>query len=359
MKRLPFTLLFLATAALVACDVPGRKTTVLSTSGTSGDCKWRLVDTAGNCTLVISGSGATGLIPLNHPRARSVIIGDSITTISGYAFRGWPHLRSVVIGHSVTVIEKHAFEGCARLRSVVFGRSVTIIDENAFARCYSLDPVTLPPSLIKLWGAFRYCSSLTSVEIPPSVTSLSGSFTYCSSLTSVRIPASVTGIRDVPFEGCSRLRAIHVDDDNPAYSSVEGVVFSKDKTRLVVYPAGRAGAYEIPSTVTRVGYGAFRGCRLTSVTAPRSVTVIGAWAFGYCRRLKSVTLGDSVRDIGDWAFSGCDDLRSITVYSTRPPGTSFYAGDSRSKITLRVPASAVEAYKRDDAWRGFKKITSI
>ena len=81
--------------------------------------------------------------------------------------------------------------------------------------------------------------------------------------------------------------------------SESGIVFNKDKTSLIVYPAGKKGAYTIPGSVTEIVMGAFAYCtELTSITIPDSVTSIYSMAFESCTGLTEVTIPDSVTWIG-------------------------------------------------------------
>lgn len=118
--------------------------------------------------------------------------------------------------------------------------------------------------------AFAECSEITSVTIPDGVTNIgSGALKYCTALTSVTIPDSVTSIGKMAFADCTALTSIEVASDNEYYSVLDGVLFNKDTTELVCFPAGRAGAsYTIPDSVTSIGEAAFSIC-----TAPTKLTV--------------------------------------------------------------------------------------
>jgi hypothetical protein len=105
-----------------------------------------------------------------------------------------------------------------------------------------------------------------------------------------------------------------VDEINPAYSSAGGVLFNKTRSALVAYPAGKAGPYVIPDSVSSIGNGAFYGCTsLTGVTIPGSVISIGFSAFRFCGGLTHLTIPNSVTSIGSEAFVGCTSLTSVII----------------------------------------------
>ena len=164
-----------------------------------------------------------------------------------------------------------------------------------------------------------------SVTIPSSVTYNSNiysvssigftAFSGCNELTEVTIPSSVTYIGEFVFYDCRNLTEILVSSSNEKFSSENGVLFDKDKTILIIYPARKNdNSFTIPNSVTSIGDYAFTNCSsLTSVIIPNSVTSIGNSAFWHCNELTSVTIPNSVTSIGDYAFTGCIGLISVII----------------------------------------------
>ncbi|MBR3446424.1 MAG: leucine-rich repeat protein, partial [Oscillospiraceae bacterium] len=305
---------------------------------------------------------------------REVVIEQGITEIGGCSFLSCPELLSVSIPDGVTIIGNGAFVGCKKLTAltipasvttlqrsfayetgiqsitvdpenpvycsadgVVFSKdmttlvcvpdgyaaaeytipnSVTEIGIDAFYSCLRLNTVIIPDSVKKIGdSAFQECKSLNTVSIPDSVTSIGEyAFSGCDALTGITIPASVTSLAN-SFDNYTPLRSITVDPENPVYCSVDGVVFSKDMTKLVRVPeAYRVSEFTIPGSVTEIGDKAFFSSNnLTAVNIPEGVEIIGKFAFCFCMGLVSVDIPESVTVIRDHAFNKCDALQHVTM----------------------------------------------
>jgi hypothetical protein len=246
------------------------------------------------------------------------------------------------IPSSVTSIGNSAFEGCIGLTSVTIPSSVTSIDAGAFGR-----------------------SGLTSITIPSSVTSIGRSAFYgCSGLTTITIPSSVTFIGNYPFIGCTNLSDIVVDASNTFYSSLDGVLFDKNKSTIIEYPMKNGSSYSIPSSVTSIGDYAFSGCTgLTTITIPSSVTSIGDDALSGCNGLSTITIPSSVTSIGRSAFGNCSGLQNIKVFGITPvdlsSSSSVFSGFNLETCILFVPTGSKNAYASASQWSGFLNIVEI
>ena len=208
------------------------------------------------------------------------------------------------------------FENCDNLTNIIISNSVTDIGETAFRNCKKLTDIKLSNSLTSIpKDMFVQCYALTNVTIPNSVTSIGEqAFEYCNSLASIIIPKGVESIGSRAFTGCSSLKEINADLNNQNYSSIDGILFSKDNTTLVRCPEGKKNSYEIPDGVTNIGEQAFYNCtNLTSIEIPNSVTSIGEQAFHNCTGLTSMSITNGVTQIGGNSFAYCENLVSIGI----------------------------------------------
>ena len=249
----------------------------------------------------------------------------TVTSIGNYALNS-SRLTDVTIPDSVTSIGDYAFYSCG-LNSIIIPNSVTDIGQGAFFSCNNLTNVTIPDSVISIGqSAFAYCSRLVSISIPDSV-------------ISIGLRAGVFAGSNV-FYGCSSLSSINIDNGNIYYKSVLGVLYDKNQTSIITYPAGKLeNTFIIPGSVTSIGSSAFVGCsNLTSITIPNSVISIRSSAFGGCSSLTSITLPDSVISVSGSVFSGCSKLFDINVDN----GNAYY--ESELGVLYDIGQSTIVRY---------------
>ena len=221
----------------------------------------------------------------------SVIDGYPVTLIGDDVFRGCKNLISITIPEGVTSIGSRAFEHCDRLTEVTLPDSLTSIGVMAFWHCENLISITIPDGVTSIGSsAFEHCDRLTEITLPDSLTSIGWiAFSYCSSLTSINIPKRAFLDGNPPsetFAACYNLAEFRVDPDNPFYTSVSGVIYSKDGKKLFLYPNGKGSEFTVPDGVTSIAEFAFaESVDIKKLIIPNSVTEIGIDAFQFCTRL--------------------------------------------------------------------------
>ena len=171
-------------------------------------------------------------------------------------------------------------------------------------------------------------------------------FKFCETLTKVRIPKTVVDIVHYarwedcknPFNGCTGLERIEVDEDNPSMCSVNGVLYNKDRSRLYSYPAGaKDKAYTIPDGVTWLGMDAFAyNPYIESVEMPNSVSRICSGLFTECEKLKSVRISENISLIPAYTFDKCISLHFLDIpKSVRSFAESVFRNSPLDTIVIR------------------------
>ena len=212
MKRLMVAL----TAALVAVGAWAETETV-------DGIEWHYTVSDGKAELQAIPKDTTGAITIP-----ATLGGYPVTSIGEGAFWECDGLVSVMIPDSVTSIGWGAFHGCSGLTSVTIPGNVKEIGEEAFWDCHALVSVTLDEG-VEVLGEDAFCD--------------------CWNLSDVYIPSTVREM----WPGCfafSKIDAITVAEGNPYFKSIDGVVYSKDGSRLVMFPSGRTGEWTVPEHVT-------------------------------------------------------------------------------------------------------------
>ncbi len=348
-------------------------------------------------------------------KLNSVEIPGAIKTIGDYAFLACHKLETIKIPDSVTKIGESCFNGCSSLKSIDLPESIKTIGDFAFDYCYSLNSIILPASLMNIGkGVFEYCAALTSigvdsdseyftsidgilynksvtrllacpspkttVTIPETVEEITDyAFNSCGALMSITIPESVctigehafywAGINDVTipksvvsigvsaFGSCSNMNNIYVDSANESFSSLDGILYDKELTRLLQCPSPKTKA-EIPETVEIIDESAFAQCwNLKTIDIPESVKIIGENAFFNCNALESISIPKSINEIGEAAFMYCSNLTDFIIKRETPLDCGYIiASETMWEATLYVPIGSKAAYEAAEPWKFFSNI---
>lgn len=251
---------------------------------------------------------------------------------------------NVIISKGITEIGKASFNGANKITGVEIPDSVTLISDYAFQYCKSLTKIEIPGTVKKIgnwWGnvngqIFNGCSNLKEVILEEGIEEISGSaFDSCSKVKEWKLPKSLKRIGPCAFRNISveefnipenvesiaatfisssNLSRINVDSNNKYFTSVDGILFDKDSTRLIKYPENRDGnSYEVPNTVKTIDANAFISCKnLQTIVIADSVEKIGDSAFDGSK-LKTINLGGGITNISNKPFYGAWNLTNINV----------------------------------------------
>ena len=240
-----------------------------------------------------------------------ISIPEGITIITDLAFCDCISLKSVTLPKTITEIGGSAFSGCRNLECINIPDGVTCIADGAFSGCSSLASISVSEDAVPL------SENDANIEIPSNVAYLGeGAFFGCSTFANtITIPEATTSIGNYVLSNCSNLTSIIVSEENTNYVTEDGVLFNKDKTELISFPAGKTGSYAIPDSVTSINKQAFYGCKLTGIIIPESVTNIGESAFWECSNLISVCYGGSAEQWPYIEFGEFNDpLTGANIY---------------------------------------------
>lgn len=265
-----------------------------------------------------------------------IVLPNTVTKIGDDALKGNDNIVSITIPGSVKDIGNNAFKGCTKLERVIF-----------------TNPEKTSKNLIIRLSAFQNCKKLTECEIPARAYQVVGNI----------------------FKGCTSLKEVKVNDNNPYYFTKDGVLFGPalvnykpqydDAYALQSYPAGRQGAYTIPSSVNgkeidqvwtsgfegaasltdisipdsigRLGTAAFEGTGLTHVTIPDTVHQVDPAVFQNCTELVSVKLPAGLAEIDQYMFANCISLQHVDMPDTITKINIYAFHNCTSLTSLALP----------------------
>ena len=189
-------------------------------------------------------------------------------------------------------------------------------------------------------------ATLSGITIPSSVMQIkNGCFLFANCPSTINVPASVTDIEALAFAAFN-LTNINVDENNPNYRSIGGLLFSKDTTTLVECPKSKSGAITLPQNTKHLARYAFAYCQnITGVTFPEGLESIGYWAFVDNQRLNNVEIPSSVTHIGASPFVNCPALTNLSIAEGNThyymEGMMIYSAGSDTLISAHKSADSV------------------
>ena len=254
-------------------------------------------------------------------------------------------------------VGERMFAYLEKIKTISIPKSTKVIKRSAFFSCTGLESFTFPDNTFLLeHQAFEKCSSLQRVYIGKGL-DFSGSLKFGN------------------FNYCPQLERFDVSEENPYLKSADGVLYSKDGSKLYRYPNARGPVYEIPEGV-ELDRGAFQGCAdlesvvisegiealdwevfndcsgLKSVKLPESLLTMKGDVFRRCSSLTSIILPSKLTYIGA-AFCGCIGIREIYSKNPTPPEANFSCDFDQENCKVYVPVGSSSAYSKAEGWRNF------
>ena len=307
----------------------------------------KAIEVIESCIFLAYGNNSS----VENRNLTTVTLGDKIAEIGIGAFANCVNLKAIVIPDGVTIIGDMAFGRCLNLTTIDIPNTVSEIGDRVFEQCDNLATINMSNNIVNLGATFQNCTGLKNIKRPDSVTSIgTGAFMNCRNLVSLSIGCGLRyiGVLDITggigfdkiFFGCNSLVKFTVSEDNPNFISVDGMLLTKDKSRLVTCPVVKT-KIDIPSSVTIIG-------------GPSSYddTIFPyryyAYPFSYSS-LTSVTIPANVRTI--FGFNNCTQLMEVHIRCTTPPALPEAFIAVNDKCIFYVPRGTLDVYKKSEWWK--------
>lgn len=260
-----------------------------------------------------------------------LILPESLKELGPTSLYGCISLKSIKIPNSVTVVNSGTFYNCTGLTELSFHDGITEIGHSAIYGCSNLNSVKLPAGLTKLsHDLFNKCTSLEVINLPASIEYIDENAFYgCSALKNIDISDKVNFIGNGFVIGCTSLTSINVAPGNSMYTDIDGVLFNKEKTKLLAYPSGIKGEYTVPESTLKIDDYVFNAnSNITGIHFPKTLKVIGMSNFYGCNSLTTVRLPEQLDSLGATCFFFNRSVTSIIM-----PNNNVWIGNNALSAT--------------------------
>lgn len=274
---------------------------------------------------------------------KDLYIESGVTSLGGAAFTEFYSLNTITIPPTINNIDYCAFDGSSSKEihitdllswmkiNFASGQSNPAgISESFYINGEEIKDIVIPSevSVVKDYCFFS-CKWLNTISFPNTLKKIDNfAFRFCDNLTSLTIPDGVESIGEYAFGECSAIQSV-----------------------------------EFPNSVNSIGVLAFGMCsNLKSVVLPNSLVKINNEVFHWCSSLESVVIGSSVKEICSYAFSNCKSLQNVYCHSEMVPKTdewAFWNVEEVYNANLHVPVSSVDSYKNTIPWNRFKAVIAL
>lgn len=247
--------------------------------------------------------------------ASEVTIPEGVVSIGANSFSQNTQLQTVNLPSTLRHIGDYAF-ALSPFTTVTLPDSLETLGDCAFISCPQLTTLNIPGTVKKI--PYELChndSKLVNLSLNEGTTSIgTAAFHGLRNLTSFTIPASVTEIEGNPIS-YTAVRGDKLVCKSPEFIVDNGILYSKDRTRLISYNSTET-TFSVPSSVKEISAFAFAdavGQTFTAVTLPEGITTLGDAAFGWCNKLTSVNLPSTITSMGEQVFDYCSKLQAIEI----------------------------------------------
>lgn len=245
----------------------------------------------------------------------SFTLGSETNEIKSSAFEYCTALSNIELTPKILYIDARAFANSG-LTEISIPKEIETIANQAFYKCEALKKIDFSDGVKEIKeAAFSYCSALEEIHLSKVLTKIGKEAFYaCSSLTEITLPKKLINIGEDAFGACKALKEIKVEAGNTAFTSIDGVLFNKEKTTLLTFPFANTANYQVPVGTTKIAPSAFSECnKLASIQFPNTLIEIGSEAFYKCLKLENITFPSSITAVGEGALYGCEGLLQVEL----------------------------------------------